>query len=83
MKTHVNEWLVTNANYIEEIVDNLGVARCSSINLTCPSADDGPPTTKDIARIMKPPAPPVGAVLAGYNPILDKPRPTKIQDYLR
>lgn len=88
MKSHVNEWLLTHVKNIEEIVDSLGVERYSSVDVVsetvaCLSAENGPPATKEIARIMKPPAPPVGTVLAGYNPILDQPRPANIEDYLR
>ena len=36
----------------------------------------------EIARAMKPPPPPPETV-QGYNPLMDEPLPTLIEDYLR
>ncbi|KAF8623783.1 hypothetical protein AX17_007286 [Amanita inopinata Kibby_2008] len=38
---------------------------------------------KHVASLIKPPTPPSGSVIEGYNPHLDEPRPAKMQDYLR
>jgi hypothetical protein len=41
-----------------------------------------PPATMEIAQVMKPPPPPAKTV-QGYNPVMDEPRPTVMEDYLR
>ncbi|KAF8628289.1 hypothetical protein AX17_005993 [Amanita inopinata Kibby_2008] len=38
---------------------------------------------KQKASAMKPPTPPAGTVVSGYNPKLDEPRPSTMQSYLR
>ncbi|KAF8325507.1 hypothetical protein F5887DRAFT_1018596 [Amanita rubescens] len=40
-----------------------------------------PPANMEIAQVMKPPPPP--QTVQGYNPVMDMPRPTVIEDYLR
>jgi hypothetical protein len=37
---------------------------------------------KEAATYVKPPPPPPGTV-EDYSPLMDEPRPTRIQDYLR
>ena len=41
-----------------------------------------PPATMEKAQVMKPPPPPAETV-QGYNPAMDEPRPTVIEDYLK
>ena len=41
-----------------------------------------PPATMEIAKTMKPPPPPVETV-KGYNPVMDQPRPSVMENYLR
>jgi hypothetical protein len=41
-----------------------------------------PPATMEIAKTMKPPLPPAETI-KGYNPVMDQPRPTLLQKYLR
>ncbi|KAK2467598.1 hypothetical protein APHAL10511_000453 [Amanita phalloides] len=69
IKLHMDEWLKTNAHFMEELVDKLGI-------------ESGPPVTKQAAQTMKPPPPPIETV-QGYNPVMDKPRPCEIESYLR
>ena len=79
VKTHVNRWLATNPKYIKDIVAALGVkssppAIKASVNTA--------PATMEVAKAMVPPPPPVETV-KGYNPVMDQPRPTVMEKYLR
>ncbi|KAK2467671.1 hypothetical protein APHAL10511_000526 [Amanita phalloides] len=71
VRRQVDDWLKNKKQYIEKLVDNLGV-----------EGPPPPPVTKEAAHTMKPPPPPTGTV-KGYNPIMDQPRPTEIKSYLR
>ena len=41
-----------------------------------------PPASMEMAKTMRPPVPPVETV-KGYNSVMDEPRPTRIENYLR
>ena len=70
IRSRVNDWLNKNGRfYIDKIA--------STLIVKVP-----PPKTKEEAVARAPPPPPKETV-KGYNPALDQPRPTRIEDYLR
>ena len=91
VKAHVNHWLETKPKYIKDIVAALGVksrppAIKEIVKHAAPaikeSAKPTAPATMEVAKTMKPPPPPVETV-KGYNPVMDQPRPTVMENYLR
>ncbi|KAF8723153.1 hypothetical protein AX14_009514 [Amanita brunnescens Koide BX004] len=77
VKAHVNNWLKMKSEYIGDIVASLGVKSRPK-----ESVEPTSPATMEVAKTMKPPPPP-GDTVKGYNPVMDQPRPTVIQNYLR
>ena len=80
IKTRVNHWLETKREYIRDIVAALGVTgKPPAIK---ERAKPTAPATMEAAKTMKPPPPPIETV-KGYNPVMDQPRPTVMENYLR